>query len=146
MPAALADGAAPLPPRPARPWPQFLGAVMGGATFQQIGNLVGTPGYWMQILGAALPAASTFFLNYCIVAALSSNFSRFVWWAGARVGRCWGEGAVLHCGQIPHSLQPPMLLRLLATATLQPCALPALQAACRGVPERHFHRHPAPRP
>lgn len=68
---------------------QFLGAVMGGATFQQIGNLIGTPGYWLQILGAALPAASTYFLNYCIIGALSSNFSRFVWcggWTGEEEG------------------------------------------------------------
>lgn len=45
----------------------------------QIGSIMDKPGYWLQILGAALPAASTYFLNYCLVGALSSNFSRFIW-------------------------------------------------------------------
>jgi hypothetical protein len=57
----------------------FLGSVLGGAIFQQIGNMVDTPGYWLQMLGTSLPAASTYFLNYCLVGALSSNFSRFIW-------------------------------------------------------------------
>lgn len=41
--------------------------------------MIETPGYWLQMLGASLPAASTYFLNYCLVGALSSNFSRFIW-------------------------------------------------------------------
>lgn len=93
----------------------FLGSVLGGAIFQQMGSLINEPGcaprslaaappcmlslalrqgaercpapgccsqfcrYWLQILGAALPSASTYFLNYIIIHALSTNWFRFVW-------------------------------------------------------------------
>lgn len=44
-------------------------------------------GYWLQALGAALPACSTFFINYIILSALASNLSRFLWpHMGARAG------------------------------------------------------------
>lgn len=36
-------------------------------------------GYWLQMLGTALPNASTYFLNYIIIHALCTNWFRFVW-------------------------------------------------------------------
>lgn len=94
----------------------FLGAVLGGAAFQSMGNLLREPGavlcvlcplhccaavcaapsqalahsrldcchrpagYWLQLLGSALPASSTFFLNCgsfcggCMMAALAGGW------------------------------------------------------------------------
>lgn len=57
----------------------FLGSVLGGAVFQQIGNMVQEPGFWLTQLGTSLPTASTYFLNYIIIHALSTNFFRFIW-------------------------------------------------------------------
>ncbi|KAL4419727.1 hypothetical protein ABPG75_006825 [Micractinium tetrahymenae] len=57
----------------------FLGSVLGGALFQQIGNMLQEPGYWLTQLGTSLPTASTYFLNYIIIHTLSTNFFRFIW-------------------------------------------------------------------
>ncbi|KAL4437833.1 hypothetical protein ABPG77_005745 [Micractinium sp. CCAP 211/92] len=57
----------------------FLGSVLGGAVFQQIGSMVQEPGHWLAQLGTSLPTASTYFLNYIIIHTLSTNFFRFIW-------------------------------------------------------------------
>lgn len=57
----------------------FLGSVLGGAVFQQIGAMVEEPGFWLTQLGTSLPTASTYFLNYIMIHALSTNFFRFIW-------------------------------------------------------------------
>lgn len=38
-------------------------------------------GFWLTQLGTSLPTASTYFLNYIIIHALSTNFFRFIWCA-----------------------------------------------------------------
>ena len=61
----------------------------------QIGSMIETPGYWLQMLGTSLPSASTYFLNYCLVGALSSNFSRFIWVSGLHFDRaCLGSSCL----------------------------------------------------
>lgn len=48
----------------------FLGAVLGGSLFQQLGTILSNPESWLQLLGTALPSASVFFLNYAIMHGL----------------------------------------------------------------------------
>lgn len=36
-------------------------------------------GAWLALLGASLPSASAYFLNYIVIHALCTNFFRFVW-------------------------------------------------------------------
>lgn len=67
-------------------------------------------GYWLQMLGAALPSASTYFLNYIIIHALCTNFFRFIWCAGLRCTAC----AVLLEARVP--LRLPSLPRLTGQA------------------------------
>ncbi|KAI3425260.1 hypothetical protein D9Q98_009028 [Chlorella vulgaris] len=57
----------------------FTGSILGGAVFGSIGNMVNQPGAWLALLGASLPSASAYFLNYIVIHALCTNFFRFVW-------------------------------------------------------------------
>lgn len=41
-------------------------------------------GFWLTQLGTSLPTASTYFLNYIMIHALSTNFFRFIWCARQR--------------------------------------------------------------
>ncbi len=48
-------------------WNVFLGAMLGGSAFSQLGIIVNNPGSIPKIIGTALPASSNFFINYVII-------------------------------------------------------------------------------
>ena len=48
-------------------WNVFLGAMLGGSAFSQLGIIVNNPGSIPRIIGTALPASSNFFINYVII-------------------------------------------------------------------------------
>ena len=56
----------------------FIMGVLGGAFLQQVGAAIAS-GTTTELIGAALPAASNFFLNYVGIHALFTNLFRFVW-------------------------------------------------------------------
>lgn len=45
----------------------FLGAMLGGSIFSQLGTLIKNPGSIASSIGTALPAASNFFINFIIL-------------------------------------------------------------------------------
>lgn len=64
---------------------------------RQIGSMVETPGYWLQMLGAALPSASSYFVNYCARKVTSAGWVS-PWAAAAKIPprpRQPAEGACL---------------------------------------------------
>lgn len=48
-------------------WNVFLGAMLGGSAFSQLGIIVNNPSTIPKIIGTALPASSNFFINYVII-------------------------------------------------------------------------------
>ena len=48
-------------------WNVFLGAMLGGSAFSQLGIIVNNPNALPRIIGTALPASSNFFINYVII-------------------------------------------------------------------------------
>jgi hypothetical protein len=45
----------------------FLGAMLGGSIFSQLGILINNPGEIAASIGTALPTASNFFINYIVL-------------------------------------------------------------------------------
>lgn len=45
----------------------FLGAMLGGSIFSQLGTLIKSPGSIASSIGTALPSASNFFINFIIL-------------------------------------------------------------------------------
>lgn len=52
-------------------WNVFLGAMLGGSAFSQLGIVINNPSVIPRIIGTALPASSNFFINYVIIQASS---------------------------------------------------------------------------
>ena len=48
-------------------WNVFLGAMLGGSAFSQLGIIINNPAAITRIIGTALPASSNFFINYVII-------------------------------------------------------------------------------
>lgn len=48
-------------------WNVFLGAMLGGSAFSQLGILVNQPGFIPNVIGTALPASSNFFICYVMI-------------------------------------------------------------------------------
>lgn len=57
----------------------FLQSVVGGALFQQAGQITNSLGNWVELVGVSLPSAANFFVNYIMIHALFTNVFRFVW-------------------------------------------------------------------
>ncbi|GLC35512.1 hypothetical protein PLESTB_000199500 [Pleodorina starrii] len=87
----------------------FLGAVVGGGIFQQLGAYLQDPGKLLLRIGTALPTASNFFMHYTLTKGLYSNWLRVAWphlgamagalmrsWAGAALPRSWQDVFVIH--------------------------------------------------
>ena len=51
-------------------WNVFLGAMLGGSAFSQLGIIINNPAAITRIIGTALPASSNFFINYVIIQVL----------------------------------------------------------------------------
>lgn len=45
----------------------FLGAMLGGSTFSQLGRLINDPGSLPMVVGDALPSSSNYFINYIVI-------------------------------------------------------------------------------
>ncbi|KAK9819243.1 hypothetical protein WJX81_003710 [Elliptochloris bilobata] len=52
-------------------WSVFLGAMLGGSAFSQLGALIDNPASLPSLIGTALPASSNFFINYIIIQGLA---------------------------------------------------------------------------
>ncbi|KXZ47357.1 hypothetical protein GPECTOR_36g8 [Gonium pectorale] len=87
----------------------FLGAVVGGGVFQQLGAYLQDPGKLLLRIGTALPTASNFFLHYILTKGLYSNWLRVLWphlgamagaamrgVAGAALPRSWQDVFLIH--------------------------------------------------
>ncbi|GFR47417.1 hypothetical protein Agub_g9134 [Astrephomene gubernaculifera] len=87
----------------------FLGAVVGGGLFQQLGAYLQDPGRVLLRIGTALPTASNFFLHYTLTKGLYSNWLRIAWphlgcmagaaargLAGAALPRSWQDVFRIH--------------------------------------------------
>lgn len=48
-------------------WNVFLGAMLGGSAFSQLGIVINNPGIIPNVIGGALPASSNFFINYILI-------------------------------------------------------------------------------
>ncbi len=48
-------------------WNVFLGAMLGGSAFSQLGIVISNPGIIPNVIGGALPASSNFFINYILI-------------------------------------------------------------------------------
>ncbi|CAL5219786.1 g1691 [Coccomyxa viridis] len=60
-------------------WNVFLGAMLGGSAFSQLGIIVNNPGSIPKIIGTALPASSNFFINYVIIQGLAFQTFRLMY-------------------------------------------------------------------
>ncbi|KAG2454279.1 hypothetical protein HYH02_001310 [Chlamydomonas schloesseri] len=57
----------------------FLGAVLGGGVFSQIGVYLKNPSSLLEHIGKALPNTANFFIQYVIARAVFNNTLRFIW-------------------------------------------------------------------
>eukprot|EP00198_Chlamydomonas_reinhardtii_P010247 XP_001699584.1 ERD4-related membrane protein [Chlamydomonas reinhardtii] len=57
----------------------FLGAVLGGGVFSQIGVYLKDPSSLLEHIGKALPSTANFFIQYVIARAVFNNTLRFIW-------------------------------------------------------------------
>ncbi|KAG2426751.1 hypothetical protein HXX76_012808 [Chlamydomonas incerta] len=57
----------------------FLGAVLGGGVFSQIGVYLQNPSSLLEHIGKALPNTANFFIQYVIARAVFNNTLRFIW-------------------------------------------------------------------
>jgi hypothetical protein len=48
-------------------WNVFLGAMLGGSAFSQLGIVLNNPSIIPNVIGTALPASSNFFISYVII-------------------------------------------------------------------------------
>lgn len=48
-------------------WNVFLGAMLGGSAFSQLGIVINNPSVIPSVIGGALPASSNFFINYILI-------------------------------------------------------------------------------
>ncbi|GIL75559.1 hypothetical protein Vretifemale_5327 [Volvox reticuliferus] len=87
----------------------FLGAVVGGGIFQQLGAYLQNPGILLLRIGTALPTTSNFFMHYTLTKGLYSNWLRVAWphlgsmagailrsLAGAGLPRSWQDVFLIH--------------------------------------------------
>ncbi|GIL64510.1 hypothetical protein Vafri_18391 [Volvox africanus] len=87
----------------------FLGAVVGGGIFQQLGAYLQNPGMLLLRIGTALPTTSNFFMHYTLTKGLYSNWLRVAWphlgsmagailrsLAGAGLPRSWQDAFLIH--------------------------------------------------
>ncbi|EFJ50262.1 hypothetical protein VOLCADRAFT_89203 [Volvox carteri f. nagariensis] len=87
----------------------FLGAVVGGGMFQQLGAYLQDPGKLLLRIGTALPTASNFFMHYTLTKGLYSNWLRVAWphlgsmagaimrgGAGAALPSSWQDVFLIH--------------------------------------------------
>ncbi|BDA42606.1 probable CSC1-like protein ERD4 at C-terminar half [Coccomyxa sp. Obi] len=60
-------------------WNVFLGAMLGGSAFSQLGIVINNPGIIPNVIGGALPTSSNFFINYIVIQGLAMQTFRLMY-------------------------------------------------------------------